>query len=867
MILEREIPDFTQLSLTNQSKWSSIEEVSYPGGDEKDDYPCMIEFNSKLYVIWATWGDEFSTGTDWDIVVREYDETGWSSIYEITYPTDTGSDVRPNAIEYDDKLYVVWATTDPSISDEIDYDIVIRSFDGSSWSSISEVTLPGDTGSPQMDYRPKLGVYDGDLYVAWDSNDNTTTDGIDRDIVIRSFDGSTWGSITELTPAINIGTDYSPVLESYDGKLYVIWYTYDTSEVTGNGNVVLKTYDGISWSSLFHVSESPYNSISLNPDAIVYNDRLYIVWRGINYILARYYDGAWSSIEHCVDCINLNQELENPKITEYNNKLYVTYEIAANVSTNQNIALIEYDGISWSNHINLSYESNLGDDSKPVISNYNEQLFVCWFSNELDLGDGTDYDIVIRDFDEMAPQFSGVYQATDLGTGGNVSLTWDIASDLATPITYQVYISEQSGMFDFNAPHYTTSDLTCLVSNLTNGQKYFFIVRAKDSRGNMEINFVQQEAVPTTSVDVVPPSFQGIKNAINLDIDGNVFLNWNEAIDSNTTESNSDPSLPITYNGYVSNNSTQQNYSIPYFTTNDLNTTISGLENGQEYFFVVRAEDSQGNEENNTIEKSVMPTTPVDDTTPSFSGLANAIDTCQGGTIYMNWSEATDPDLISCSGDPSVPISYNIYMSNVSGAQNYAQPVNTTNDLNYTITGLNNNQTYFFVVRAQDASNNEENNTIERSVIPTAPPIENNTNVSINITDNDNDDIPDSDDPDDDNDGVPDTEDDFPFDPDETIDTDNDGTGNNADDDDDGDSVPDTEDAFPLDPNETIDTDGDGIGNNADNDDDGDGVIDEDDYEPLNPDVQYKNNSFWGILIFVVSLLVLIVLVYQVKID
>jgi len=42
----------------------------------------------------------------------------------------------------------------------------------------------------------------------------------------------------------------------------------------------------------------------------------------------------------------------------------------------------------------------------------------------------------------------------------------------------------------------------------------------------------------------------------------------------------------------------------------------------------------------------------------------------------------------------------------------------------------------------------------------------------------------------------------------------------------DGDGVPDLEDAFPNNPNETLDTDGDRIGNNADLDDDGDGMPD-----------------------------------------
>jgi RHS repeat-associated protein len=84
-----------------------------------------------------------------------------------------------------------------------------------------------------------------------------------------------------------------------------------------------------------------------------------------------------------------------------------------------------------------------------------------------------------------------------------------------------------------------------------------------------------------------------------------------------------------------------------------------------------------------------------------------------------------------------------------------------------------------------------------------------------------------------DGDGVPDDEDAFPNDPNETIDTDNDGIGNNTDTDDDGDGVNDDIDAFPLDPAESLDTDSDGIGNNADTDDDNDGVLDGDDAFPL----------------------------------
>lgn len=92
---------------------------------------------------------------------------------------------------------------------------------------------------------------------------------------------------------------------------------------------------------------------------------------------------------------------------------------------------------------------------------------------------------------------------------------------------------------------------------------------------------------------------------------------------------------------------------------------------------------------------------------------------------------------------------------------------------------------------------------------------------------------PDSIDTDDDNDGVADSNDLFPYNPNESVDTDLDGMGNNSDPDDDNDGVDDHLDRFPRDASESVDTDGDGIGNNADPDDDNDGISDANDINPL----------------------------------
>ncbi|MGB2176263.1 MAG: hypothetical protein ACPH13_07405 [Candidatus Poseidoniaceae archaeon] len=107
-----------------------------------------------------------------------------------------------------------------------------------------------------------------------------------------------------------------------------------------------------------------------------------------------------------------------------------------------------------------------------------------------------------------------------------------------------------------------------------------------------------------------------------------------------------------------------------------------------------------------------------------------------------------------------------------------------------------------------------------------------------------------------DGDGVPDDDDIFPYDSNETTDSDGDGVGDNSDafpedpnetHDDDSDGVGNNTDAFPQDENETHDDDGDGVGNNSDAfpqdanetmDSDGDGVGDNSDPEPDNPDVR-----------------------------
>lgn len=323
--------------------------------------------------------------------------------------------------------------------------------------------------------------------------------------------------------------------------------------------------------------------------------------------------------------------------------------------------------------------------------------------------------------DPDAPVFDGLLLAIDDQTGGNVTLTWNAANDSSQPITYNVYMATLSMGQNFAVPDYSTTSVGLQVTGLTNGITYFFIVRAEDAVGNEDNNTQERGAMPTTPVDSAPPDFLGLVSATDAGSGGAVDLSWGSATDPDTVECNTDPSLPITFNIYYSTTSFGQNFLVPDATTQNMNAQISGLQNGVDHYFIVRASDAYGNEEQNIAERVARPTTAMDITPPDFFGLVAATDSGTGGSVDLSWASATDPDTNESSADPSVPITYNVYYSTTSGGQNFLSPDSSTLNTNIQIGGLQDGVDYFFVVRAEDAAFNEEQNLIEKSARPTTP--------------------------------------------------------------------------------------------------------------------------------------------------
>ena len=136
--------------------------------------------------------------------------------------------------------------------------------------------------------------------------------------------------------------------------------------------------------------------------------------------------------------------------------------------------------------------------------------------------------------------------------------------------------------------------------------------------------------------------------------------------------------------------------------------TIGGLLPSTLFFFVVRAEDSSGNEEGNLVEVSATTMATPDTTAPVFGGVTSA-SVVSPIEIRLMWNAASD------DRSPPSQIVYNIYLATASGGQNFAAPSATTapGATSETVTGLSPDTDHFLVVRAVDTSGNEEGNTVE----------------------------------------------------------------------------------------------------------------------------------------------------------
>ncbi len=102
--------------------------------------------------------------------------------------------------------------------------------------------------------------------------------------------------------------------------------------------------------------------------------------------------------------------------------------------------------------------------------------------------------------DTKPPSFFGLYFVANntKRQTGSVVLGWPKGSDMTPPITYRVFESETSSVYNRSVTLMMTKDDSVLIPNLQSLTKYYYNVWAEDSLGNIDSNLVEQSI--TTSV-------------------------------------------------------------------------------------------------------------------------------------------------------------------------------------------------------------------------------------------------------------------------------------------------------------------------------------------------------------------------------
>lgn len=252
-------------------------------------------------------------------------------------------------------------------------------------------------------------------------------------------------------------------------------------------------------------------------------------------------------------------------------------------------------------------------------------------------------------------------------TASGTLLSWSSASDNISVTNYQIFLD---GSLIGNSQSQTSFQVTGLNPNTP----YTFVVIAQDSAGNSSLSSntvnVLTDALP--AVDTEAPLAVTDLSATNTSFDGTI-LTWSPSSDN----------VGVT------------NYQIFQDNTNIGNSgtltsfTVAGLTPETSYVFSVRAQDSVGNTSNASNLVTITTSAIPDTTPPTPVSNLSASNTTSNSTL-LSWSATSD----------------NVGVVNYAVYRNGTFLNNSGTNTSFSVTGLSQNASYTFTVRAADAAGN-----------------------------------------------------------------------------------------------------------------------------------------------------------------
>lgn len=213
---------FYKTSNNNGVSWSPDKQLT--NNTWRDYSPAIIQ-NTVDGKIWVFWHSNPSGGmTEYDIYYKIYDGLTWSSDIQLTVAP--GQDTNPAAVQTrDDTIWVFWTSDRDGTTREVYYKTTSNY--GASWSADTRLT-----NNLAQDTRPSvMQVKDGKIWVVW----NSLRDG-DDELFYNTYNGTNWGSDTQLTFNTAIPDIEPSVLQD---KNYKIWIFFSSYRLAPNDNYEL----------------------------------------------------------------------------------------------------------------------------------------------------------------------------------------------------------------------------------------------------------------------------------------------------------------------------------------------------------------------------------------------------------------------------------------------------------------------------------------------------------------------------------------------------------------------------------------------------------------------------------------------------
>jgi hypothetical protein len=236
-----------------------------------DDAPMQFQWFPKVAV---SGGNVYvvwqdGRGGDWDIYFTYHDGVGWITPQEISVDSTDEGQEYPRIAAGGGKVYVVWEDGGGG-----DMDIVMRVYDGSSWGSI--MTVSEDTAADEEQEEPDVAFDGGTVHIVWQQ-----INGSDRDIFYRSWDGTSFSAIQTVNKDFGAEFQFVPAVTAQFGKVHVVWA--DARDGSPDRDIMYRQFDGASWlNDPEEISDDAVTEAQFNPEIVTEDGMVYVVWEDQN---------------------------------------------------------------------------------------------------------------------------------------------------------------------------------------------------------------------------------------------------------------------------------------------------------------------------------------------------------------------------------------------------------------------------------------------------------------------------------------------------------------------------------------------------------------------------------------------------------